>query len=97
MTLDKETAIEALKSVEDPEIRLDIWTLGLVYEIYIKENDHITIDMTLTTPFCPYAPQLIKEAKEALANAGFKEPEINIVFDPPWEPSEEVKMHLGLA
>ena len=92
----KEEAIEAMKTVEDPELGIDVWTLGLIYELEIKD-DKPAIKMTFTTPTCPYAPQLVKEIKEKLIKAGFKEPEIEFVFNPPWEPNEEVKFLLGIA
>ena len=92
----KDDAIEALKKVLDPELGLDIYTLGLIYEIKIETNTP-KIKMTFTSPTCPYAPQLVAEVKSQLKESGFNEPEIEFTFDPPWEPSEEVKMMLGLA
>lgn len=94
--LTRDTAIKAIKTVEDPELGIDLWTLGLVYEIKIV-GKNIFILMTLTSPTCPYAPMLISMMKQALVDAGFKNPEIDFTFDPPWEPSEEVKMMMGLA
>ncbi len=95
-TLSQESAIEALKSVEDPELGIDVWNLGLIYKIDIKEKNKINIDMTFTTPFCPYGPTLIEDVKDSLKKAGFKTPEVEITFEPPWEPTDEVKMMLGL-
>ena len=92
----REDAIKAISQVEDPELGLDIWTLGLIYELEVKE-DKPFIKMTFTTPTCPYAPQLVQEMKEKLIKAGFKEPEIEFIFNPPWQPSEEVKFLLGIA
>ncbi|HII17543.1 TPA: Fe-S cluster assembly protein SufD [Candidatus Woesearchaeota archaeon] len=94
--LKKEAAIDALKSVEDPEIGLDVWTLGLIYDVTIQEGNKVIIKMTFTSPACPYAPQLVAEIKVALAGKGFKDPEFDFVFDPPWQPSEEVRMMLGM-
>lgn len=94
MNLTKEKAIEVLKKVQDPELMLDVYTLGLIYGIDIKE-DNIDIKMTFTSPMCPYGPQLISEIEHSLKNIGFKV-KINLTFDPPWEPSEEVKDLLGL-
>tara|TARA_Y100000310_G_scaffold345701_1_gene468497 strand:- start:6826 stop:7143 length:318 start_codon:yes stop_codon:yes gene_type:complete len=90
------TAIECLKKVEDPELNLDVWTLGLIYGIDIKDKN-ITITMTFTSPTCPYAPQLMAQIKYVLEDKGYKEPKIEITFEPVWEPSEEVKELLGLA
>lgn len=95
--LTKEDAIEALKQVEDPELMLDVWTLGLIYKVEIKENNNLFIQMTFTSPACPYAPQLVEQIKIKIQEKGFKEPEMDFTFDPPWEPSDDVKMLLGLA
>lgn len=95
--LTKKHAISSLKKVVDPELELDIYTLGLIYEIKILEDNSISIDMTLTSPSCPYAPMLVNDIKNKLEKKGFKNPKIEFVFDPPWEPSEKVKMLLGLA
>lgn len=94
--LSKEAAIESLKFVVDPEIGLDVYTLGLIYEIKIKSKNEIEIIMTLTSPMCPYAPQLMQDIKDELKNKGFKKPKVEIVFDPPWNPSQDVKLMLGL-
>ena len=92
----KEQAIEALKKVIDPELNLDIYTLGLIYDIEIKDNLP-KIKMTFTSPTCPYVPQLVADVESQLQQAGFDKPEMEYTFNPPWEPSEEVKMMLGLA
>ena len=93
--LTKEKAIKVFKNVEDPELNIDIWTLGLIYGFKIKKDNQIDIDMTFTTPACPYAPQLVSDLENKLRKAGFT-PELEFVFDPPWEPSDEVKDLLGL-
>ncbi len=93
--LTKEKAIEVFKNVEDPELNIDIWTLGLIYGFKIKKDNQIDIDMTFTTPACPYAPQLVSDLEKQLRKAVFT-PELEFVFDPPWEPSDEVKDLLGL-
>ena len=92
----KEDVIEMLKKVEDPELGLDIWTLGLVYAIDIKES-HLKIIMTFTSPMCPYGPMLLGMVREGAIKAGFESVEVEITFDPVWKPSEEVKMLLGIA
>ena len=96
-TLTRQEAIKAIETVEDPELGIDIWTLGLIYDIRIEKNNNIHILMTLTSPTCPYAPMLVAEMKGALVDAGFNEPGVEFTFDPPWEPSDDVKMMLGLA
>jgi len=91
----QEKLIDILKNYKDPEIGIDIWTLGLIYKIEIDE-EYIKITMTFTTPFCPYGPHMIEELKEQIIKAGVKNVEIEVVFNPPWEPSEELKEMLGL-
>ena len=93
--LTKEKAIETFKKVEDPELQIDIWTLGLIYGFEINKDNKIDIKMTFTTPACPYAPQLVGDLETQLRKAGFT-PELEFVFEPPWEPSDEVKDLLGL-
>lgn len=92
----KEEAIEALKRVVDPELQLDVWTLGLIYKVDVKEDKDIFIEMTFTSPMCPYAPMLVEDIKTKLQEKGFKEPKMEFTFNPPWEPSDEVKELLGL-
>jgi len=97
MMEDKEKIIEALKEVMDPELGLDVWTLGLIYEVDVKDDKSVDIKMTLTSPMCPYAPQLISGIETGVQEKGFSKPTIDVVFDPVWKPSEEVKQLLGLA
>jgi metal-sulfur cluster biosynthetic enzyme len=92
----EEDAIEVLKKIEDPELKLDLYTLGLIYEIDIKENNNVDIKMTFTSPMCPFGPILLEQVQAGLKGVGF-EPNVEIVFEPPWQPSEDVKMMLGLA
>ena len=94
---DKEKIIEALKEVMDPELGLDVWTLGLIYDVTIKEDKNVFIKMTLTSPMCPYAAELIAGIESGVQEQGFAKPKIDVVFDPVWKPSEEVKQLLGLA
>jgi len=94
--MDKQQIIETLKTVLDPELFLDVWFLGLIYNIDIQESK-VVIEMTLTSPMCPVGPQLVQEVKDKVAAlAGVGEVEVRLVFNPPWEPSEEVKASLGL-
>ena len=94
--LTKKHAVTALKKVTDPELGLDIYTLELIYDITIKNDDSVVVKMTLTSPMCPYGPSLMKDVKDKLKQKGFKNPEIDLVFEPMWVPSEKVKMLLGL-
>lgn len=94
--INREQIIEVIKTVEDPELYLDIWFLGLIYNIEI-DGAKIKIDMTLTSPMCPIGPELVGEVKEKLsAEEGVESVEVNIVFSPRWEPSDEVKATLGI-
>ncbi len=95
MELTKENIIEELKTVKDPELGLDIHTLGLIYDIKIGE-DGIDILMTLTTPFCPYGDEIIQNVEKALKKFGV-EVRVDITFEPEWEPSEDLKISLGLS
>ncbi|MBI4016086.1 MAG: metal-sulfur cluster assembly factor [Candidatus Aenigmarchaeota archaeon] len=92
----KEQVIEALKKVEDPELMIDVWTLGLIYDIDLQA-DNLKIKMTFTSPMCPYGPMLVEEMKRKLAETGVKQTDVEVVFNPPWQPSEEVKEILGIA
>lgn len=92
----KQDAIEAAKTVQDPEIQVDIWTMGLVYDIEIKNKNEVHIKMTLTSPTCPYGTMLVEDFKEKLKKKGFKTVNIELVFEPIWQPSQELRMLLGV-
>jgi FeS assembly SUF system protein len=80
--------IAALKTVYDPEIPSDIYELGLVYKIDIADDRAVTVEMTLTTPNCPSAQELPIMVENAVASVpGVCEVKVNIVWDPPWDPS----------
>ena len=91
--------VEILKSIYDPEIPVDIYELGLIYEVKINAEGHVDIDMTLTSPNCPVAESLPKEVEDKVAAAEeFNSAKVNIVFEPPWDKdmmSEEAKLELG--
>lgn len=91
----KEQIIEVMKTCNDPELNLDIWTLGLIYNIDIN-NELVKIKMTFTSPMCPYGPMIVEELKEKLEKASIKNPEVEIVFNPPWQPSQELRDMLGV-
>lgn len=91
--------VSVLKSIYDPEIPVDVFELGLIYEIRISEDFHVDIDMTLTSPNCPVAETLPKEVEDKVkAMEAVSDCKVNIVFDPPWDKdmmSEEAKLELG--
>ena len=91
----KEQVIEVMKTCNDPELNLDIWTLGLVYNIDLN-NEDVKIKMTFTSPMCPYGPMMVEELKEKLTQAGLKNTDVEIVFSPPWQPSAELREMLGV-
>jgi FeS assembly SUF system protein len=80
--------IAALKTVYDPEIPSDIFELGLIYKIDISDDRTVTVEMTLTTPNCPSAQELPLNVENAVASVpGVREAKVEIVWDPPWDPS----------
>ena len=91
--------IAALKTVEDPEIPVDIYELGLIYEVKLDDQGGVEIDMTLTSPHCPVAESLPVEVEEKVqAIDGVEAVKVNIVWDPMWDKdmmSEEAKLELG--
>jgi metal-sulfur cluster biosynthetic enzyme len=93
----QEEVIEVLKTIEDPELFIDIWFLGLIYRIETVDGV-VDLDMTFTSPMCPAGPQLIDQVKTKVgALPGVSEVKVNLVFSPPWQPSEDVRLMLGLA
>jgi FeS assembly SUF system protein len=95
----RQAIITNLKKVYDPEIPVDIWELGLIYNISIKEN-HVDVTMTLTSPNCPVAESLPLEVEQAvLSTEGVESVNLELTFDPPFTPdmmSEEAKFSLGM-
>jgi FeS assembly SUF system protein len=80
--------VGALKTVYDPEIPADIYELGLIYKVDIDDGRMVNIEMTLTTPNCPSAEELPGQVENAVASvSGVREAKVNIVWDPPWDPS----------
>jgi len=94
----KEDMLDVLKQVIDPELHMNIVDLGLVYDVR-QAQEVIEVDMTLTSPGCPYGPYLIHGVKQALLSLkDVEDVNINIVWDPPWGPdqmTEEAKLELG--
>lgn len=90
----KEQIIEVLKTCKDPELNLDIYTLELVYDVKVTDTSAY-VKMTLTSPACPYGPQLIGDIKQKLAAIeDVKSVYVDVVFTPPWQPSEDLKAML---
>lgn len=95
-----EKVVKVLKTIYDPEIPVDIYELGLIYDVFVNENYDVKILMTLTTPNCPVAETLPVEVEEKIKTIkNVKSAEVEITFDPPWSQdlmSEEAKLELGL-
>ena len=95
----EEKVIELLRTVFDPEIPVDIYSLGLVYKIDINDDAELNIDMTMTAPNCPMADFIVVDARYKLESIqGLKSVNINVVFEPEWNKdmmSEEAKLELG--
>ena len=92
--------IMTIKTVEDPEIPVDIYELGLIYDIDIKSNKDVEITMTLTSPNCPVAESLPEEVRSKVENLqSINKCKVNIVFEPTWNASymsDEAKLELGM-
>lgn len=95
----KEAIVEQLKTIFDPEIPVNIYELGLIYEVTVLEDNKAHILMTLTAPACPAAEIIPEEVKEkSLEVEGIEEAEVELTFDPPWSKemmSEEAQLELG--
>ena len=91
----KEQVIDALKQCNDPELEMNVWFLGLIYDVD-TDGENVKIKMTFTTPFCPYGPSLLDTIKTKVKEVGAADVQIEVVFEPKWEPSEDVKLALGL-
>jgi FeS assembly SUF system protein len=94
------SVVDALKSIYDPEIPVDIYELGLIYDVAIDEDGDATSTMTLTTPHCPVAESLPNEVElRVLSVPGIRDAVVNLVWDPPWDPSkmsDEARLELGM-
>lgn len=91
----------AVQGVEDPELMMSIVDLGLVYDLKIDDAGEVTVEMTLTSPACPVGPMLQGQIYHVLTQVdGVEDVEVNLVWEPPWDPkemaSEEVRMMLGI-
>jgi FeS assembly SUF system protein len=92
--------VEQLKTVFDPEIPVDIYELGLIYKVDVSDTKDVAIDMTLTAPGCPVAGEMPEWVKTAVLEIpGIKSCTVDLVFDPPWDPSrmsDEAKLQLNM-
>ena len=95
----EERIIEVLKTVYDPEIPVNIYDLGLIYTIDLKDDGTLDLDMTLTAPNCPAADFIVEDVRLKMEGiSGITQANINLVFDPAWDQtmmSEEAKLELG--
>lgn len=94
-----EKILQVIKTIYDPEIPVDIYELGLIYDVFVNENSDVKILMTLTSPNCPVAETLPVEVEEKVKSLDeLNEVEVEITFEPPWTQelmSEEAKLELG--
>ena len=92
--------VEVLKSIYDPEIPVDIYELGLIYDVSVTDDGDATVLMTLTTPHCPVAESMPGEVEiRVLSVPGVRDAEVKLVWDPPWDPSkmsDEARLELGM-
>jgi metal-sulfur cluster biosynthetic enzyme len=99
-TLTKEVVTEALKTVYDPEIPVNVVDLGLIYDVQVKDSGDVYVQMTLTFPGCGMGPFIAQQAEWAIQDLdGVEEVEIEMVFEPAWSPeliSEEARSQLGI-
>jgi len=100
MPVDKDSVIDAVKTVFDPEIPVNVYDLGLIYEIDFPRPDKIDITMTLTSPACPVAQSLPNQVKQAVVTqTGIDQVSVDVVWDPPWNKdamSDDAKLALNM-
>ncbi len=96
----KKQVTDAIRSCYDPEIPVNIYDLGLIYDVHVDGDNKVNVRMTLTSPACPVAGTLPKEVEQKVKGVeGVEDAKVDIVWDPPWNPnmmSEEAKLELGL-
>ena len=100
ISLEKDDLVKALKTVYDPEIPVDIYELGLIYDVSLDENGNVDVKMTLTAPGCPVAGEMPQWVENALMSLeGVSKVVVEMVFDPPWDMSlmsEEARLTLNM-
>lgn len=96
----EERIVDVLKTVYDPEIPVDIWNLGMIYKIDVKEGGAVDLDMTFTAPSCPAADFILEDVRTKVESVqGVTSANVNLVFEPAWDQSmmsEEARVELGL-
>ena len=96
----QQSVIDALKSIYDPEIPVDIYELGLIYDVTVSEDGDAVVTMTLTTPHCPVAESMPAEVEmRVLSVPGIRDAEVKLVWEPAWDPSkmsDEARLELGM-
>ena len=104
----KEQLIEnVFKKYEDPELNIDVWTLGLIYDVKIEEKSShsvrdvpngtkVKVVLTFTSVMCPFGPQMVEGLKRMIFEQGAEEVNIEVTFTPPWKPSDELREMLGV-
>ena len=99
MSVTEKDIEKALKGVKDPELNLDLVVLGLIYDIDVNDTD-VKVVMSLTTPLCPVAPQIVEDATNAVLSVdGIETADVELTFDPPWTPERIaplIRSSLGL-
>ena len=92
----KELLIEnVFKKYEDPELNIDIWTLGLIYDVKV-DGKRVKIVLTFTSPLCPFYPQMVDDLKKLILDQQAETVDIEITFTPMWKPSDELREMLGV-
>ena len=95
----EEKIVDVLKTVYDPEIPVNIWDLGMIYKIDVKEDGNVDLDMTFTAPSCPAADFILEDVRTKVDSVeGIKSANVNLVFEPVWDQSmmsEEARVELG--
>lgn len=91
----KDQVIEVLKGYEDPELLIDVWTLGLIYDLAIEGNN-VKILLTFTSIMCPFGPQMVDDLTRLIKEKGAENVAIDVTFEPPWKPSDELREMLGI-
>ena len=96
----EERIVDVLKTVYDPEIPVNIYDLGLIYKIDVKDDGHVDIDMTFTAPSCPAADFILEDVRQKVDTIeGVKSANVNLVFEPAWDQSmlsEEARLEMGI-
>jgi FeS assembly SUF system protein len=96
----KDRVVETLRTIYDPEIPVNIYEIGLIYEVNVADDDSVHVLMTLTSPLCPVAESLPPEVEQKVAEIdGVTGAKVEVTWDPPWDPdmmSEAAKLELGM-